>query len=167
MKKLNRIKAKNIVISFVLLIATQFIISLLSPLLPHFLVCLFVIILLICYNVYYILALFNKHDLEDTDKDFILFGMGVLVIVIPLSYALIYNSFYNFNNKFFFVSGNEKLNVGDFYYFSISTFATVGYGDIVAKSTSLRMIVTLEIINGIVLLIFGVSNIDFIKNRLS
>ncbi len=44
-------------------------------------------------------------------------------------------------------------------YFSIITLSAVGYGDIVPVSTPVRMLVSLEILSGVVLMLFGFSEI--------
>ena len=44
-------------------------------------------------------------------------------------------------------------------YFSLVTLSTVGYGDIVALSNPIRVLIGSEIVVGILLLLFGVSEI--------
>jgi voltage-gated potassium channel Kch len=49
-----------------------------------------------------------------------------------------------------------------YFYFSIVTFASVGYGDIVPITIFSRLLVILEIIQSFVLIVFGLSNINHI-----
>ncbi len=51
----------------------------------------------------------------------------------------------------------------DFFYFSIVTFATIGYGDIVATTMAARALVILEIITSFIMIVFILSNFDRIK----
>jgi voltage-gated potassium channel len=53
----------------------------------------------------------------------------------------------------------RALNFSESIYFSIVTISTVGYGDIVPHSSVARVLVSLEVICGFLLLIFGVSEL--------
>ena len=44
-------------------------------------------------------------------------------------------------------------------YFSIVTISTVGYGDIVPASNVTRMLASMEVVCGVMLLLFGVSEL--------
>ena len=44
-------------------------------------------------------------------------------------------------------------------YFSVITLSTVGYGDVVPLSDSVRVIVSIQIVSGVLLLLFGFSEI--------
>jgi len=60
----------------------------------------------------------------------------------------------------FLVNGRaHDLSFTECLHFSIITLSTVGYGDIVPQSPSIRLIVGLEIICGVLLLLFGFSEI--------
>ena len=59
----------------------------------------------------------------------------------------------------------EAFNFIDFVYFSIITFATVGYGDIYVTSTYGRIIVSLEILSYLIILVFIVANFKDLKNE--
>jgi voltage-gated potassium channel len=53
----------------------------------------------------------------------------------------------------------RALNFSESIYFSIVTISTVGYGDIVPHTSVARVLVSLEVICGFLLLIFGVSEL--------
>jgi hypothetical protein len=55
------------------------------------------------------------------------------------------------------IEGVYDLGFLDFFYFSAITITTVGYGDIFAINTSVRMIVTAEVFISILLLTFGLT----------
>lgn len=52
----------------------------------------------------------------------------------------------------------RSFSLADFFYFSLVTVATVGFGDIVPNATSVRILVCLQILCGIGLLIAGVGS---------
>ena len=154
-----------LIIAIVIMGGTIYFIPLCSPFLPHPLICVLVIVLFFTSTFFYIKSLLSITSIWGEAKGFISFCIGILLIVTISNYAAIYTAFYYYDHNLFTVAGHEPLSFWDFCYFSISTLATVGYGDIVAKSTSLRMIVSLEIIHGIALLVFGISNLEFIKRK--
>jgi putative Mn2+ efflux pump MntP len=53
----------------------------------------------------------------------------------------------------------RALNFSESIYFSIVTISTVGYGDIVPHSSVARVLASLEVICGFLLLLFGVSEL--------
>ncbi len=92
-------------------------------------------------------------------------NLFMLLFTVIIVYALVYYSIYN-NDKNSF-SGpinlesdiNEKdgyadifSNLFDMIYFTMSTIATVGYGDIIPRSKPARFVVMTEFIIGIILL---------------
>ena len=51
-------------------------------------------------------------------------------------------------------------------YFSVTTLATVGYGDIVPLSNLVRMLAAFEVIVGVLLILFGVSELlEYARHR--
>jgi len=82
---------------------------------------------------------------------------SLLVIVFASIYRVIdvYSTLPQFviNGKARFITFSESL------YFSITTLATVGYGDIVPEGNLVRVIVAFQIVCGVVLLLFGFSEI--------
>ena len=55
---------------------------------------------------------------------------------------------------------SSKKEVPDFIYFSITTFATVGYGDIIPVSSIAKILVTLEIFLSFLIIVFALANIN-------
>jgi putative Mn2+ efflux pump MntP len=51
------------------------------------------------------------------------------------------------------------LSFSESIYFSIGTISTVGYGDIIPYSSLARVLASLEVFCGIMLLLFGVSEL--------
>lgn len=74
---------------------------------------------------------------------------------------------YQNNNLHFQAPEGEILGRLDFLYFSLVTFATVGYGDIYAKTTTARMLVSIEILESLLTLVIFVSNFDKIKKDMN
>ena len=52
--------------------------------------------------------------------------------------------------------GNESLTRSDTLYFTVTTFTTVGFGDIVARSQTARLIVTVQMILDLIFIGFGI-----------
>lgn len=71
---------------------------------------------------------------------------------------------YKIITKKFKDSQESFLSFQEFVYFSLVTISTTGYGDIVPTSALSRGIVTFEITLGLVLLVFLITSIGFIKN---
>lgn len=82
-------------------------------------------------------------------------ALGALVLAIPLFWLLFATGYYllsrNAPTDF-----SEHLSRLDALYFTVSTFGTVGYGDIAAKSEGARTLVMLQIIADLVLIGFGI-----------
>jgi len=82
---------------------------------------------------------------------------SLIVIVFASVYRLV-DRYYA--GAHFLVGGEGRdLSFTECLYFSIITLSTVGYGDIVPQSPPIRLIVGLEIICGVLLLLFGFSEI--------
>ena|GEM_PF-5833446 len=153
---LSYIKNKYLISTLIIWIAISRGIPLFYPVLLLPIICSISAILIILYNFFIVKTLL-------TARRPAVRALLTMMFVIPIFYGLVYSTLYKINPDLFNIAWKEHLNFGDFIYFSIATFATVGYGDIVVKTTSLRMLTSLEIMNGIVILIVAVSNLDYIK----
>lgn len=82
---------------------------------------------------------------------------SMLVIVFASIYRVI--DVYS-NLPQFIINGRARMiTFSESLYFSISTLSTVGYGDIVPEGNLIRVIVAVQIVCGVVLLLFGFSEI--------
>jgi voltage-gated potassium channel len=60
----------------------------------------------------------------------------------------------------FSISGVERpITFAESLYFSVSTMATIGYGDILPIDDSVRMVAAIEVLTGILLLLFGFAEL--------
>jgi voltage-gated potassium channel len=82
---------------------------------------------------------------------------SVLVILFASAYRIM--SQYTYEPHFYMGNTPRALNFSESIYFSIVTISTVGYGDIVPHSSVARVLASLEVICGFLLLIFGVSEL--------
>ena len=155
---LTYIKNKYLISTLIIWITISRGIPLLYPLFSLPIICSISAILIILYNFFIVKTLLIARRPAVR-------ALFTVMFIIPIFYGLVYSTLYKINPDLFNVSLKEHLNFGDFIYFSIATFATVGYGDIVVKTTSLRMLTSLEIVNGIVILVVAVSNLDYIKKK--
>jgi voltage-gated potassium channel len=67
----------------------------------------------------------------------------------------------------FLVAGEARdISFLESLYFSIITLSTVGYGDIVPLSNPMRVIISVQIVVGVMLLLFGFSEIiSYVRER--
>jgi voltage-gated potassium channel len=95
---------------------------------------------------------------------------SVLVVLFASAYRII--SQYTYESHFY-VEGNPRaLSFSESIYFSVVTISTVGYGDITPHSSLARVLASLEVICGFLLLLFGVSELleyarEHLRNRQS
>ena len=89
---------------------------------------------------------------------------SMIVIVFAAIYRIIDR--YAAGTHFLFAGEPRDLSFIECLYFSIITLSTVGYGDLVPLSPAVRLIVGAEIICGVLLLLFGFSEIiSFTRER--
>ena len=95
----------------------------------------------------------------------LLWVFGLLVLLIIFSYAADFNCMAATNPASF--QGLETaqslghLNaLFEFFYFSVVTFAAIGYGDIVPLTSPAKILVIMEIGQSFILIVFGLSNIN-------
>jgi voltage-gated potassium channel len=82
---------------------------------------------------------------------------SLLVIVFAAIYCIL--SQHSSIPHFRLANVNRTLTYSDAIHFSIATLSTVGYGDIVPISNAARVLASIEVICGIMLLLFGVSEL--------
>ena len=82
---------------------------------------------------------------------------SLLVILFASAYRLI--SVYTSGPHFYMGGAPHALSFSESIYFSIGTISTVGYGDIIPYSSPARVLASLEVFCGIMLLLFGVSEL--------
>ncbi|WP_421753622.1 ion channel [Croceimicrobium sp.] len=93
---------------------------------------------------------------------------GILIVLIIFSFAADYTCL-NSADDTAFKGLSASANLGyighlfDLTYFSVVTFASVGYGDIAPISIPARLISAIEIGQSFVMVIFGLSNINNIR----
>ncbi len=90
---------------------------------------------------------------------------GILVFLIIFSFAADFTCLSAANNGSFQqlkMPGNlsHSGQLFGYFYFSVVTFASIGYGDIVPVTIPARLIVILEIAQSFVMVVFGLSNIN-------
>jgi len=82
---------------------------------------------------------------------------SLIVIIFGSIYRIVDR--YTSGTHFLFAGEPHDLSFTECLYFSIITLSTVGYGDIVPASPAVRLIVGVEIVCGVLLLLFGFSEI--------
>ena len=82
---------------------------------------------------------------------------SLLVILFASAYQIL--SQYTSEPHFYVGGAPRALSFSESIYFSIVSMSTVGYGDIVPHSSLARLLASLEVICGFMLLLFGVSEL--------
>lgn len=89
---------------------------------------------------------------------------AVLIVLIILSFSADYQALYVLNSENFksatSLNGSFFMQFFEFMYFSLITFSSVGFGDIIPVSVSGKIIVILEILLSFFVLVFGIANIN-------
>lgn len=93
----------------------------------------------------------------------LLWMFGLLIGISILSFATDYTCLYQFEHSTFSgvpaYSDTYIYNLYHFLYFSVTTFSTVGYGDIAPVSDIARFVVMLEIFLSFLIIVFALANI--------
>jgi voltage-gated potassium channel len=82
---------------------------------------------------------------------------SLLVIVFAAIYCIL--SHYAGGQHFEVAHAHRTLSFGEALYFSVVTLSTVGYGDILPTSNIARVLASIQVVLGVILLLFGVSEI--------
>tara|TARA_Y100001934_G_scaffold62113_1_gene77036 strand:- start:10231 stop:10782 length:552 start_codon:yes stop_codon:yes gene_type:complete len=89
---------------------------------------------------------------------------AVLIILIILSFSADYLALYGLNSENFksatSINGSFLLEFFEFTYFSLITFSSVGFGDIVPLTISGKLLVIMEVFLSFLVLVFGIANIN-------
>ena len=89
---------------------------------------------------------------------------AVLIILITLSFSADYLALYVLNSENFksatSINGSFLLEFFEFTYFSLITFSSVGFGDIVPLTISGKLLVIMEVFLSFLVLVFGIANIN-------
>ena len=81
-------------------------------------------------------------------------------VAVPLAFvSLVAAAVAGITTPLFFAGALRGLSFSESIYFSINTISTVGYGDIIPYSNLARLLSSLEVFCGIMLLLFGVSEL--------
>tara|TARA_R110001592_G_scaffold153736_1_gene382474 strand:+ start:198 stop:758 length:561 start_codon:yes stop_codon:yes gene_type:complete len=93
----------------------------------------------------------------------LLWIFGLLIGLSIFSFATDYTCLFMFNNQSFIGTSfgkNYFSELFQFFYFSLTTFSTLGYGDISPASNPARFLVILEVFLSFLIIVFAVSNIS-------
>lgn len=83
-------------------------------------------------------------------------GFFVFYTLIVIVFACLYRIIDLSGANNFFINGEARpIDFAESLYFSIITLSTVGYGDIVPASPLVRLLVSIQIISGVLLMLFG------------
>jgi voltage-gated potassium channel len=82
---------------------------------------------------------------------------ALLVIVFASTYSIM--SHYSVEPHFLVAGVRRAISFPESIYFSIVTLSTVGYGDIIPATNLARALASLEVVCGVMLLLFGVSEL--------
>ena len=97
----------------------------------------------------------------------LLWVFGLIIFISILSFASDYTCLYQFNHSNFNGMPDYSIsyinNLYHFFYFSVITFSTVGYGDIRPVSEVARFVVMLEIFLSFFIIVFAFANIKKIQ----
>jgi len=96
----------------------------------------------------------------------LLVSLGTLIVLMILSFSLDYTCLVDCDEQTFKGWSNEGLLFANFFqmtYFSMVTFATVGFGDMAPITYSAKILVMMEIASSFFMIVFIISNLYNIK----
>ncbi|TYB71871.1 two pore domain potassium channel family protein [Bizionia saleffrena] len=89
---------------------------------------------------------------------------SVLIILIILSFSADYHALYILSSDNFkstiLRNGSFSLQFFEFLYFSLITFSSVGFGDVVPLTVAGKLLVMMEVFLSFLVLVFGIANIN-------
>ncbi|WP_339887182.1 ion channel [uncultured Flavobacterium sp.] len=93
----------------------------------------------------------------------LLWVFGLIIVIIVFSFATDYTCLYQFDHAAFEgipdFSNTYLYNLYHFFYFSVITFSTVGFGDITPVSDVAKFVIMLEIFLSFFIIVFALTNI--------
>jgi voltage-gated potassium channel len=89
---------------------------------------------------------------------FVKYTLPALLVIFFASIFSILSQF-STGDHFRVASVTRALSFSEAMHFSIVTMSTVGYGDIVPTSSMARVLASIEVVCGVMLLLFGVSEL--------
>lgn len=106
------------------------------------------------------LAILKCHSLPH-----LMWIFGLLIFLMIFSFASDYVCLAGFDETAFAFGSELNLwkQLFEAFYFSIVTFASIGYGDIVPVTTLAKILVIMEIGQSFLLIVFGLSNMNNIR----
>ena len=102
----------------------------------------------------------------------VLLIFALLVVLMSFSFATDFSCLAEFDRQSFKgISDNTNMSswkrLFDYFYLSVVTFTSLGYGDIVPLSIPAKLLVMMEVGLSFLLGIFGLSNIKLIQHKIS
>lgn len=89
---------------------------------------------------------------------------SVLIILIILSFSADYHALYILSSENFkstaLLNSSFSLQFFEFLYFSLITFSSVGFGDVVPLTVAGKFLVMMEVFLSFLVLVFGIANIN-------
>jgi hypothetical protein len=89
---------------------------------------------------------------------------SVLIILIILSFSADYQALYIMSSENFksttLLNSSFSLQFFEFLYFSLITFSSVGFGDVVPLTVAGKLLVMMEVFLSFLVLVFGIANIN-------
>lgn len=89
---------------------------------------------------------------------------SVLIILIILSFSADYHALYILSSENFkstiLLNSSFSLQFFEFLYFSLITFSSVGFGDVVPLTVAGKLLVIMEVFLSFLVLVFGIANIN-------
>jgi hypothetical protein len=89
---------------------------------------------------------------------------SVLIILIILSFSADYQALYILSSENFkstaLLNSSFSLQFFEFLYFSLITFSSVGFGDVVPLTVAGKLLVMMEVFLSFLVLVFGIANIN-------
>ena len=159
---------KKLFLTTTLVVVISFIYVLLKSLLLTHPSLTYIIVVLAFVKTFFIVRLtfiqLSKLIGESHKLSHVLTLFGVLILLIVLSFSFDYHALYITDGDSFKTSLTENNSLFrqffEFLYFSLITFSSVGFGDIVAISVSGKIMVMLEVFLSFFVLVFGIANIN-------